>query len=107
MRENRVVDALSYLSVLFLPVLFPLIVWAVAERGSETRATAAKAFWWHLVPAVVAIIVALIVGTGGLVTRDMEMTAWLTIILTVFIALAALVSYLYSIVKGIQILVRG
>ena len=31
---NRIVGGLSYLAVLFLPVLFPLIVWIVARQDN-------------------------------------------------------------------------
>ena len=35
---NRIVGGLSYLAVLFLPVLFPLIVWIVARQDNPPLA---------------------------------------------------------------------
>ncbi|WP_262338673.1 hypothetical protein [Lactiplantibacillus plantarum] len=50
MTQNRVINALSYLSILFLPVLFPLIVWLLTSTNPEAHRVAGRAFWLHLLP---------------------------------------------------------
>ena len=41
---NRVLSCLSYLSILFLPVLFPLIVWIMDRQDPYVRHHAKVAF---------------------------------------------------------------
>ncbi len=36
-RTNNVLGSLSYLSIFFAPVLFPLIVWIVGEKPASTH----------------------------------------------------------------------
>lgn len=54
---DRIVNTLSYLSILFLPVIFPLIVWIIAK--SSDRPTIAKnaryAFWSQIFPLLYVI----------------------------------------------------
>ncbi len=60
---NRIVGGLSYLAVLFLPVLFPLIVWIVARQDNPPLAHHGKvAFWTQLAPFLVVIALVVVVA---------------------------------------------
>ncbi|MDU4239035.1 MAG: DUF4870 domain-containing protein [Limosilactobacillus fermentum] len=60
---NRIVGGLSYLAVLFLPVLFPLIVWIVARQDNPPLAHHGKvAFWTQLAPFLVVIVLLVVVA---------------------------------------------
>lgn len=52
---QRIVSALAYFSIFFLPVIFPLIVWIIAKyQGfNEVRKNAVKAFWSQIFPLAV------------------------------------------------------
>ncbi len=43
MNGNKILAALSYSSVLFAPILFPIIVWIVGD--AETKPHAKRALW--------------------------------------------------------------
>ncbi|AVK61378.1 hypothetical protein C5Z25_06170 [Lactobacillus sp. CBA3605] len=105
MTHNRIINSLSYLSILFLPVLFPLIVWAVSRDNLDVHRTAAHAFWLHLLPAVLAIVFIVILAVSGFYMTNLSQSSWLAIGLLGVLGLVALVSYLGAIVRGIQYLV--
>ena len=51
MNGNKILAALSYFSVLFAPILFPIIVWIVGD--AETKPHAKRALWTHIIPSIV------------------------------------------------------
>ncbi|VDG21306.1 DUF4870 domain-containing protein [Lactiplantibacillus mudanjiangensis] len=105
MTRYRVINSLSYLSVLFLPVLFPLIVWVLTGDQPEIRRTAGRAFWLQLIPAILGIGALVMIGVTGFYWQDASKSGWLVVILLALLGLVALASYLWSIVRGIQILI--
>ena len=42
---SRVLSSLAYLSILFLPVIFPLIIWIVDRQDPYVKHHAKAAFW--------------------------------------------------------------
>lgn len=71
---NRIVGGLSYLAVLFLPVLFPLIVWIVARQDNPPLAHHGKvAFWTQLAPFLVVIVLLVVVGSAALFAYNIVM----------------------------------
>ncbi|WP_338207818.1 hypothetical protein [Lactiplantibacillus paraxiangfangensis] len=105
MTNNRVINSLSYLSIIFLPVLFPLIVWLLTGNNPDAHRAAGKAFWLHLLPVVMGIIFVIILGVTGMVMNNFVNSGWLAVVLMAVLAIAALGSYLWSIVRGIQYLI--
>jgi len=107
MQRNRMIDSLSYLSILFLPVLFPLIVWVLTGDNPAAHRTAGRAFWLHVLPAVMAVILLIVLGVSGLYMDNLMHSGWLAIILLAIFGIVAVVSYFWSIIRGIQILVTA
>ncbi|WP_318764836.1 hypothetical protein [Lactiplantibacillus carotarum] len=105
MTRNRVINSLSYLSIIFLPVLFPLIVWVLTGNNPDAHRAAGRAFWLHLLPAVIGIIFLIILGLTGFYTNSFGQSGWLAIVLLAILAIVAIGSYLWSIVRGIQYLI--
>lgn len=105
MTQNRVINSLSYLSIIFLPVLFPLIVWLLTGNNPEAHRAAGKAFWLHLLPAIVAIIFIIALGVSGLYMDNFIHSGWLAVVLMAVVVIVAVASYLWSIVRGIQYLI--
>ncbi|WP_295731357.1 DUF4870 domain-containing protein [uncultured Limosilactobacillus sp.] len=105
---NRVLSCLSYLSILFLPVLFPLIVWIVDHQDHYVAHHARSAFWTQIFPAlyvIVALLMFFILGATG-VDQIRVNGGWLFGILTVFALLISLVLYIYNIAMGISVLIK-
>ncbi|WP_048001028.1 membrane protein [Lactiplantibacillus herbarum] len=105
MTQNRVINALSYLSILFLPVLFPLIVWLLTGSNPEAHHAAGKAFWLHLLPTLLGIGLLVILGVSGIYMDSLVNTGWLAVLLLAVFGIIAIASYLWAIVRGIQYLI--
>lgn len=105
---NRVLSCLAYLSVLFLPVLFPLIVWIVDRQDQFVARHARAAFWSQLFPALyvlVALLMFTILGAAG-VEQIRNAGGWIFGILTILALLIALILYIYNIAMGISVLIK-
>lgn len=105
---SRVLSCLAYLSILFLPVLFPLIVWIVDRQDQYVARHARAAFWSQLFPALyvlVALLTFTILGAAG-VEQIRQSGGWIFGILTVIALLLALVLYIYNIAMGISVLIK-
>lgn len=103
--ENKLLSSLSYLSILFLPVIFPLIVWLVTASRPETHRNALNALLLHLFPALLIFILLILAGVHGLITNNAQSTGWMIVIFGGLCAIVAITLTIYSIYKGIKILV--
>ena len=87
---DRIVNTLSYLSILFLPVIFPLIVWIIAK--SSDRPTIAKnaryAFWSQIFPLLYVIGAILVFSVFSLNPANFHGGALFGILLTFALLLA-------------------
>ena len=105
---NRVLSCLSYLSILFLPVLFPLIVWIMDRQDPYVRHHAKVAFWIQIFPAIyvlVALLVFFILGASQ-VEQIRSAGGWIFGILAIFALLISLLLYIYNIAMGISVLIK-
>ncbi|BDZ32219.1 DUF4870 domain-containing protein [Lactiplantibacillus sp. WILCCON 0030] len=105
MTRHRVINSLSYLSILFLPVLFPLIVWALTGDDPEIHRPAGQAFWVQLLPTIMGLIFLITLAVSGFYMDNLVHSGWLAIVLLAVLVLVALGSYLYALVRGIMYLV--
>lgn len=55
--ERKILRGLSYISVIFAPILFPILVWIFTPQGSVTRDTAKHALWLHIIPTLLSIFI--------------------------------------------------
>lgn len=105
---SRILSCLSYLSILFLPVLFPLIVWIVDRQDHYVNHHAKMAFWSQLFPAIyvsVCLLAFFILGASGMY-HARAVGGWM---LGIFLSLALLISiilYIYNIAMGISVLIK-
>lgn len=113
---NRIIAALAYISILFMPVIFPLIVWIIGSANRFVKHHAKRAFWSQLIPALVALILFTILGaigtTGGQVSLGNSVghvflsMGWLAVTLCAVTLLVALASYIYNIAMAVKIFVE-
>lgn len=102
--SKRIIGALSYFSIFFLPVIFPLIVWIVA--GSENpwvKRQAKFAFWSQIFPLLYIIFAIFFVSVAAWHTAVVNLGAFSGILLT-FALLISLLLYIYNIAMGIKVL---
>lgn len=106
MSKNKIVNALSYLSIMFAPFIFPFIVWLVTDHNDDDmHDTARQAFLLHLIPVVLTLLTLLIVGVMGMVSKQAEYTGFLFIALIGLVALVDLGIFIYNLYLGTKILV--
>jgi hypothetical protein len=102
METNKLLSALSYFSVLFAGILFPLVVYFVSDN-STVKSHAKKALLSHLVPLIPLPLIGIgifmdITGDGGM---------GIPIFMTMGIVLSILFSFIvliWNIVKGVKVL---
>lgn len=101
---QRIVSALSYFSIFFLPVVFPLIVWIIAKYQGfeEVRKNAVKAFWSQIFPVLYIIAVFVVIGAANM--QNLAHLGGLFSILAAFALLLTLVLLIYNIAMGIAVL---
>ncbi|MDC2865678.1 MULTISPECIES: DUF4870 domain-containing protein [unclassified Bacillus (in: firmicutes)] len=103
MNGNKILAALSYFSVLFAPILFPVIVWIVGDY--ETRSHAKRALWTHLIPGISTIIGLAVLGIMSFGFNQPGATLGIGALITVCICgLISLYYFIWNIVKGIKVL---
>lgn len=103
MNGNKILSALSYFSVLFAPILFPIIVWIVGDY--ETRTHAKRALWTHILPSIAIFIGIAVVGVMGVSFNQPDRTLAIGSMITVCIcALISLYYFIWNMVKGIQVI---
>lgn len=102
---TRIVNALSYLSILFLPVIFPLIVWVVARASDDPSIThnARKAFWSQIFPLLYAIFAILVLSISSLYSATFHAGALFGVLLSLAL-LIALLLFIYNIAMAIKML---
>ncbi|MDH6364477.1 putative Tic20 family protein [Enterococcus sp. PF1-24] len=103
MNEQKILNGLSYISIIFAPFLFPLIVYLVSNN-SDVKYHASRALKLHLLPIILTIIALIIIGATGLITNDAQPTAILSGILVIGIAILDVALAIYNLVIGIKIL---
>lgn len=102
---NRIVNTLSYISILFLPVIFPLIVWIVAGPDHPNiKHNAMKAFWSQIFPLIYGIIAILVLSLSAWNDAFNHAGALGGVLLT-FALLLALLLYIYNIAMAIKMLI--
>lgn len=102
---TRIVNTLSYLSILFLPVIFPLIVWIVARTSDDPTIAqnARKAFWSQIFPLLYVIFAILTLSISSLYSATFHAGAFFGILLS-FALLIALLLFIYNIAMAIKCL---
>ncbi len=107
MSENKVVNALSYLSIVFAPFIFPFIVWLISKDNQNMHETAKHAFLLHLIPVVLSTLTFMLVGIMAITVGDQTRSiAILFIVLVGLVIIVDITMFIYNLYLGIKILVK-
>jgi hypothetical protein len=104
METNRLLSALSYFSILFAGIIFPIIVYFVAEEQA-VKVHAKRALLSHLIPFIPMPIVGTIFILGMINSNGEEFVY--PILLFIGIGLTILLSFavlIWNIIKGVKVL---
>ncbi|MGM9892510.1 hypothetical protein [Limosilactobacillus sp.] len=104
---TRIVNALSYLSIFFLPVIFPLIVWVISQASdnqTSIKSNARKAFGTQVFPLVYVIFALLVYSINSLQQFTTHAGALFGLLLTLAL-LIALLLFIYNVAMGVKMLI--
>ena len=100
-RENDILGGISYLSVFFAPVLFPLIVWIVAPASTHAR----NALFNHIMSWVMVVLGLVTLSISPAFVNSEHSIGWIiAILIAVIFFIWALVLFLKNIIRGIQLM---
>lgn len=106
--SERLINALSYLSILFLPVVFPLIVWIVAKNSDGAAPSIVKnaryAFWSQIFPALYVLAAILVFSVLSIDIAHAHTGALFGILLT-FALLIALLLFVFNIAMAVKMII--
>lgn len=102
MSSTKLVSGLCYLSILFAPILFPLIVWIVSTE-EEVTSNAKNALWLHVLPFVLTFIGLFVLFFFGIATTSEEFLTGTALVIVVLIGIMDLFLFFWNIVKSIKI----
>lgn len=113
--SHRIVAALAYLSVFFMPVIFPLIVWIVTSRYPFIKKHARRAFWTQLSPLLVFLVLGLFLGIFGTISGSFTSFGnfsmhfaggWFFFTMVILTGIVALFALIYNIMMAIKIFIQ-
>lgn len=109
--ENKFLSSLSYLSIFFLPIIFPVVVIALTSNINHPAAhrNAITAFWLHLV-SFLLVPLAFGIGVGatvhGVTASGLPVGSIIAFGFVGLIGIALLALFIYNIYRGVKIWVE-
>ncbi|MGW7977606.1 hypothetical protein BU110_00610 [Staphylococcus shinii] len=101
-QSEKILAALSYFSVFFAPILFPIIVWILANKPVSTHAK--KSLAYHILPYILIFVG---VGLIGLSESNSNNALGITLIVIAVIAFIGAIYYvIYNLYCGIKVLLK-
>ncbi|HBM3452741.1 TPA: DUF4870 domain-containing protein [Listeria innocua] len=105
MNDHRILNALSYFSILFAPVIVPVLIWIFAKSENVTH-HAKVALLTHIIPTIAGFlcfssVFVTALTSGGLLAN---VSVFVTGSLFIFTLIAIVGLFIFNIVRGIQML---
>lgn len=106
MEDQKILNALSYFSVIFAPFLVPLIVWIVG-KDEDVKYHAKRALISHIIPIILIIIIAFVVIATSFTGMLESNASGLFIIGSLAVSgLMYVVIFIWNIVQGIKVMTK-
>lgn len=108
MQDNRVLNALSYFSVLFAPFLVPIIIW-ILGKDEDVKHHAKRALISHIIPLALMIILIIAMFVGMIAeyqTNFMNDGGIILLVLFVLLIVTYLISFVWNIFQGIKVIMK-
>lgn len=103
MDTDKVLSALSYFSILFAGIIFPIVVYFVATNG-KVKSHAKKALLSHLIPFI-PILVSGLIFIIGILSGTGEMVFSIILFIGVGISIIlSIVVLIWNIIKGVKVI---
>lgn len=99
--DKNTLNGLSYISILFAPIIFPIIVWVVSkDRLVEYHAK--RALLLHLVPGISGFVIVGLMTSVGLIYNNQTAFSGLVLLAIVIFLIISVVITIFAIVFGIK-----
>ncbi|PWF99509.1 DUF4870 domain-containing protein [Levilactobacillus bambusae] len=102
--SQRTLSGLSYISVVFAPIIFPIII-LIASQTQEVKEHAKRALGLHLVPVAITLIGLAIVGWTGNVADYWSTVSTTASVIFFIVVLTDIGFYLYNLYAGVKVMV--
>ncbi len=106
MKNEKIINGLSYISILFAPILFPLIVWFFCRDNQNISYHAKSALLLHILPGILLFVALLSGGTLGILSNSEYIAAVVCVVLLATSIVADIALTIYGLVKGIKLIVE-
>ncbi|AHI56690.1 hypothetical protein ACP0AK_08890 [Listeria ivanovii] len=103
MNDHRILNALSYFSIFFAPIIIPTLVWIFAKTDEVTH-HAKVALLTHVIPTITGFICFSTIFFTSLTSISTNLTLIVTICLFFFMVITMVGFFIFNIVRGIQML---
>ncbi|MBC2330195.1 DUF4870 domain-containing protein [Listeria swaminathanii] len=105
MNDHRILNALSYFSILFAPIIVPVLIWIFA-KSEEVTHHAKAALLTHIIPTIAGVlcfssVFVTALTSGGALS---SLSFFITGSLFIFTLIAVVGLFIFNIVRGIQML---
>lgn len=106
--ENKILSSLSYLSIFFMPILFPIVVFALTSNSNhpEAHRNSITAFWLHLLPTIlvpVAFFLGLLATGKSFSTANLSESSLVLFGIVGLIGLLILGMFIYNLYRGVKV----
>jgi uncharacterized membrane protein len=103
MDTDKVLSALSYFSILFAGIIFPIVVYFVTTND-KVKSHAKKALYSHLIPFI-PIVVSGLIFIIGILSGTGEMVFSIILFIGVGISIIlSIVVLIWNIIKGVKVI---
>lgn len=99
--DKNTLNGLSYISILFAPIIFPIIVWVVSkDRLVDYHAK--RALLLHLVPGISGFVIVGLMTSVGLIYNNQTAFSGLVLLAIAIFLIINVVITIFTIVLGIK-----
>ncbi|EMG26840.1 hypothetical protein X560_2161 [Listeria fleischmannii 1991] len=104
MNNHKIVNALSYFSILFAPVLVPLFIWVFGE-SRDVKHHSKVALFTHILPTISIFFTFCILSLVAVSTDSSNTVGFIAFGAVVVLIILTAVLFLFNLIQGVRMLV--
>ncbi|WP_088809390.1 MULTISPECIES: DUF4870 domain-containing protein [Listeria] len=104
MNNHRIVNALSYFSILFAPILVPLFIWVFGE-ARDVKHHSKVALFTHILPTIGVFLTFCILSLVAVSTDSSHTVGFVAFGVVVTLVILTATLFLFNIIQGVRMLV--
>lgn len=104
MNNHRIVNALSYFSILFAPILVPLFIWVFGE-SRDVKHHSKVALFTHILPTLGLFFIFCIFSLVAISTDSSHTVGFIAFGAVVTLIILTVILFLFNLIQGVRMLV--